>query len=141
MNKVFLPPFAAISFLVGIAYMKYGEHWFPDTTPPVLFEKTVALNSPLRVGDALVVRIYRKKVRDDCPVLSIRDAINLDGQVFDISDIEWEGGPPSTEFLDLPYGTQDLPPGQYVLRVRLVYQCPGFEYRINQPDTPFRVLE
>lgn len=111
-----------------------------DDTPPVTFHRVEAMNSPLREGQDLAVTIHRTKVRDDCPVTSLRYATNEDGRAFDIPDQAWAGGAIGDQ-LNFTYPTSGLPPGEYVLHVSLSYECPsGFTYNVDQPDVAFRVL-
>lgn len=116
-----------------------------DRTPPLPggIARTAALNSPVLAGSSLLVRIHREKARSDCPVTSERTAVNEDGVVFDIPDATWAGGPAGGGHLDLAYPVpRTFPPGSYVLRVDLTYQCPGglsFEY--EQPEVRFRIKE
>lgn len=115
-----------------------------DKTPPVTaFTKTEALNSPISPGDHLVVRIHRKKVRNDCPVSSQRWATNKDGAIFDVKDGEWRGGDAAANYIDFAYLLPpSMPAGEYNLHVRLTYTCPHvtpFEY--DQPTTRFRIKD
>jgi len=99
------------------------------------------LNSPVKAGEPLRLRIWRDKERDDCPVQSERTGINQDGVVFDMPDAEWAGGPAHTDFLDLNYPTLPyMPAGEYELRVELTYTCPGgLEFNYTQPSALFRI--
>lgn len=114
-----------------------------DRRPPVTsFERVEVLNSPIQPGEALRVRIWREKVRGDCPVTSYRSASNRDGKLYDIPDIfDFEGGPPEQPYFEVSYHIpRTLPPDQYLLLVHLVYQCPdGLEFRYDQPPARFRV--
>ena len=106
---------------------------------PVIFDRVEPLNSPVHVGEALKVRIYREKLRDDCPVSSFRSAINQDGKVYDLPDRTWQGGPVETDYLETTYDTTSLPVGQYDLTVELAYACPEQTFTIDQPVARFRV--
>jgi hypothetical protein len=111
-----------------------------DDRVPVVFDRVEVLNSPVKSGENLVVRIWREKVREDCPVLSQRLAVNQDGVVFDLPDSAWRGGPAGTPYLDYAYPTvESMPPGNYLLRVHLTYTCPNLVFNIDQPTTPFRI--
>lgn len=103
---------------------------------------TEALNSPVRAGDSLLVRITRNKVRDDCPVISVRSLITPDGQKIEIPGGVSKGGPDDQEHVDLAYPIPaDTPPGDYELRVHLTYVCnavPPFEH--DQEPVRFRVI-
>jgi len=119
--------------------------WLADRTPPIVsFIKTEALNSPIAPGDALIVRIWRDKIRDDCPVTSTRYAVSQDGVTVDIEDGQWGGGPAGGEYFDFAYPTgHAMPPGNYELRVHLSYQCPNVAepFQYEQPATLFRVRD
>lgn len=114
-----------------------------DKTPPIrAFHSAEALNSPIKAGELLIVRIKRDKVRDDCPVSSERQAVNQDGVVFSLPPATWSGGPTDVDYLDFAYPTlPSMRIGDYELRVHLTYRCPNvsdpFEY--DQPPVRFRV--
>ncbi len=125
---------------LGLAGVNAYRDWTFDDRVPVFIERAEALNSPLAEGEVLIVRVYRDKVRDDCPITSNRTAMDMDGRPHDLPNLRWEGAPANTEFADIPYDTSALPPGEYWLRVDLDYQCPGFVFEVEQPPVPFRVL-
>jgi len=111
-----------------------------DTRDPVRFHGAEATNSPLRVGEKLQIIIYRDKIRDDCPVTSIRAAQTEDGRLIPLAGAIWEGGPIGDWFA-YTYDTSILPPGNYTLKVDLAYNCPGdLQFYHHQPDVRFRVL-
>lgn len=115
-----------------------------DRRDPIVGQmRTEALNSPVRAGDVLIVRITREKVRDDCPVVSIRSLVTPDGRKIDIPVGIHEGGPDNQEYVDWAYPIpSDIPPGDYELRVHLTYLCSGvppFEH--DQEPVRFRVVE
>lgn len=110
-----------------------------DDRVPVYFDRAEALNSPVPEGERLLVRIHREKYRDDCPVISNRRAQDADGRWFDIPNMSHSGGAAHTPYIDFEYDTSALPAGQYVLMVRIDYQCPGFVHSVDQPPVFFRV--
>ena len=113
---------------------------FTDRRMPVVFHRVATLNSPLGEGEKAIVRVWRDKVRGDCPVLSRRTAVNQDGVTFDIPDAMWAGGPAGTEYIDMTYDTSFLNAGDYELRVTLDYQCPDKTYPAIQPPARFRIV-
>lgn len=116
---------------------------FTDRTPPIVsFSKAEALNSPIRAGEPLLVRIWREKVRDDCTVHSDRQAVNQDGVVFDMENGQWRGGSADNAYLDFAYPTSlFMPVGIYELRVHLAYTCPNVpDFHYDQPPVRFRVI-
>jgi len=107
---------------------------------PVVFQRVEVLNSPIAQGGEVVVRIWRDKSRDDCPVYSQRTAVNQDGVAYDLPDAQWRGGPAGVEYFDYAYPTlRTMPPGSYELRVHLTYSCPGITFEVEQPSALFRV--
>jgi len=111
-----------------------------DRRNPVRFVDAEATNSPIVEGQNLGVVIYREKVRDDCPVTSIRNAQNADGRLIPLAGEVWPGGPIG-DSLYFEYPTGILPPGNYTLKVDLIYSCPGDQtFYHHQPDVTFRVL-
>lgn len=134
--------------VVGLFGFPLG--WFLDdlTTdrraPVVGFTSVEALNSPIYAGEDLLVRVVREKVRDDCPVTSLRSAVDQDGRVWEVPDvIAHAGGPADVPYIERAYPIPfDTPPGSYELRVHLVYDCPGagvFHY--DQPAVRFQITE
>lgn len=104
--------------------------------------KVEVLNSPIKAGEDLHVRVYREKVRDDCPVASDRQAINRDGEIVDLPDAAHEGGASDNSYVDLRYPTPSaFPADDYTLRVLLTYTCPTFSWTTPQPEARFRVVE
>ncbi len=128
----------AIGFvMIGFSFVR---NWFSDHRAPVVMVATETLNSPFEEGGQVKVRIYREKVRDDCPVISNRRAKNqTTGENYDIPNAHWAGGPANDTFIDMEYDTSHLPPGDYVLFVNLTYQCPEFLHDVEQPVTFFRI--
>ncbi len=128
-----------LSGVLGFMAVKYERL---DRTQPISnFKRVETLNSPVKAGEPLRLRIWRDKERDDCPVQSERTGINQDGVVFDMPDAEWAGGAAHTDFLDLNYPTLPyMPAGEYELRVELTYTCPGgLEFNYTQPSALFRI--
>ena len=136
---------AILAFFLSafIAVLIYNHASVDRTQPVTSFSRVETLNSPVREGEVLHVRIYREKVRDDCPVTSKRLAVNQDGQVFTLEDGQHEGGPADQSYYDFGYLTlPEMPAGEYQLRVDLTYTCPGglmFEY--TQPSAFFRITD
>lgn len=144
MVRVWLAGVVGAAILIGAGLGTVLDGIATDSRPPVIaFERVEALNSPIRQGDDLTVRIWREKVRNDCPVTSIRTAVNEDGRVFEIPDaVGHEGGPVGAAYLDWTYPTDALPAGSYVLRVHLIYDCnEGGVFHYDQPEVRFRVKE
>jgi len=111
-----------------------------DRRDPVRFQSAEATNSPIREGEQLRIVVYREKVRDDCPVTSIRAAQTEDGRMIPLAGRIWNGGPIG-DWTALEYDTSILPPGVYTLKVDLQYDCPGdLVFVHHQPDVRFRVL-
>lgn len=136
---IYVPLALLAGFLLssGVSYF-----WnLVDTTPPVTFHSVKVLNSPLRHGSNLKVVLYRDKVRDDCPVTSLRHVIRDDGEFFEIPDAAWKGGPVG-HALPFEYVTSHLPVGKYTMYVDLTYVCPGgFVFNVDQPDIKFEVVQ
>lgn len=78
-----------LSGVLGFMAVKYERL---DRTQPISnFKRVETLNSPVKAGEPLRLRVWRDKERDDCPVQSERTGINQDGVVFDMPDAEWGG--------------------------------------------------
>jgi hypothetical protein len=131
----------SLTLAMQIAYVLHHTAFVDRRAPISAWHKVEVLNSPLRAGEALRTRIYRDKVRDDCPVASSRQAISEDGLAFDVPDAISPGGAAGKPYVPWDYPLpQNMPPGQYELRVTLVYQCPGFNWTTQQPAARFRVV-
>jgi hypothetical protein len=121
-----------------------------NRTPPIsAFTATEVINEDCCVvpGGTLFVRIYREKLRDDCSVTSLRSAVALDngnsGRAYQLPpSIDMAGGPPDQSYFDQGYPMPAwLSPGEYLLRVHLIYDCHGMVFHYDQPDTAFTVAE
>ena len=113
-----------------------------DRRPPVtVFERSEVLNSPVPRGGAVIVRTWRNKVREDCPVTSTRHATNIDGVNFTLPSAQWRGGDKSARWVDIAYPLiPEMAPGQYALYVTVTYACPGdLTFTLRAPPTLFRV--
>lgn len=118
--------------------------WNLDTRHPIeAMHKVETLNSPVEAGGLVLVRIWRDKVRDDCPVTSERHALSTDGRIYDVANATHPGGEANTEFVDIAYALpSNIPPGIYDLNVTLTFDCPGdLEFTTAQPPARFRVAE
>lgn len=142
-NSIHCSPVLRLAAMVGVALVLYTVfslmvHRIDRTLPIKGAMKIEALNSPITVGQNLQVKVTRDKVRNDCPVTSLRYVTTPDGVAHDIPDRAWEGGKKGSEDI-LTYPTSGLPPGQYTLHVSLSYACPGFTWNRDQPTVSFRV--
>jgi hypothetical protein len=137
---------AVVCLLCGIPLGFLGnmalEKFIVDKRPPATFYKVEALNSSVPRGGTLDVRIHRDKHRDDCHVKSERYATDIDGVVFELPDLIWQGGEAGTSFLDYSYDVSNLPVGQYTLHVQLTYFCDHGTrvFPLEQPAVCFRVV-
>jgi len=131
---------AAAVVLASVIFLDWLNR---DTRVPIeTWGRVEVLNSPIYAGDYLRTRIYRKKVRDDCPVTSIREAIDQDGHSIEMPNGISPGGASNLLYVPVDYPTpSDMPPGQYELHVSLEYACPGFTWATEQPIARFRVIE
>lgn len=131
-----------VCFLGLLAFVTYENIAADDRVPIARWDRVEVLNSPVAPGEPLRTRIYREKVRDDCPVASSRQVISEDGRVYDIADAVSPGGPADKAYVPWDYPLPgNLPPGSYTLRVTLTYECPEFTWVTDQPDARFRVLK
>lgn len=129
---------ATVLLLLGLVMATSYQFWEHTPSPPAVFTRVEAMNSPVPQGHWLDVRIYREKTRD-CPVESIRWAMDQNGRVTDVPDAAWSGGPVGTDYLDFSYDVRHLDAGSYELGVILRYRCPDRVYRIDQPPVRFIV--
>lgn len=144
--KTFIDHWLTILALVlgggAAVQLAFDRFVLPRGTPIIISDSVPprAMNSP-EPGGYLKVRVYRVKVRDDCPVYSQRILINdMTKAVLLIGTALSEGGETGTEFVDVLYPMpQEIPPGGYTLRVRLSYFCPERTFHVSQPDVKFEV--
>jgi len=128
--------------VVLVSVIIYDAATYDPRLPIQDWIEVEVLNSPIRAGEDVRVRITREKVRDDCVVTSRRQAINLDGQSYTLESATMIGGSSDERSVLLSYPTpRTLPVGQYILRVHLTYDCPEFSWPTLQPDALFRVVE
>lgn len=143
-NAFFVWPWTAFWLLTMAAIITWqaGQYLTYDDRQPVQFDRVEIMNSPVRPGDTLIGRVFRDKVRDDCPVTAERMAISQDGEIIPLETVTWPGGPAGTPFFDVRYALpDDMPEGLYTLRVNVTYHCPrGLEFSLVQPLSQFRVL-
>lgn len=133
-----------LNFLIGVtgalgAIIAYDAYTFDMTLPVERWESVEVLNSPIKPGESLEVIIRRKKVRDDCPVSSSRQAIDDNGKSYNLEDAVSMGGPLGDEVTFVYPTRQDMQVGGYTLRVFLTYTCPDFVWTTQQPDARFKV--
>lgn len=136
-----------LNLLLGLAgafaaIIIYDRITFDPTIPVERWVGVEVLNSPIKAGEDLHIIIKRKKVRDDCPVSSSRQVINDDGVSYNLTDEVWSGGEVDVDYIEYAYPTpNNLPEGNYTLRVFLTYNCPDFVWTTQQPDARFRVVK
>lgn len=132
-----------LSIIILAVVLWPGASWLAaDRSPPVVrFDRVEVQNSPVGMGEALLVRVYREKVRDDCPVTESRFAMDQDGRVHNIQTVTWAGGDDATPYVDLAYSLPlSMPDGDYVLFANLKYDCPGDHvFTYEQPPAIFRL--
>lgn len=110
--------------LLGVA-VYIVSNLFVDHRDPIHSIRYESQNSPLQVGEDLILRIYRDKVRDDCPITSIRRATSVEtGVTIGLAGRIWEGGSVSADYVDIVVNTSILSPGQYVGIIETRYDCP-----------------
>lgn len=97
-----------------------------DHTPPIENVSYEPRNSPMEQGEDLILRVYRDKNRDDCPITSVRRATHAEtGITYSLPGRIWEGGEVGTEYSEFVVGTSSLPVGQYVGHIETRYDCPN----------------
>jgi hypothetical protein len=128
---------AALAAFVGWEAATYDAR-----LPITAWHRVEVLNSPITSPGTLRVNIYRTKVRDDCPVTSERQLIDVDGHVTPLADAASPGGSADFDYIPFDYPIPaGVDPGEYLLRVHLTYQCPGFDWSTVMPGIRFRVKE
>lgn len=132
---------ALVGVLIGTSLLWIKDVLTIDNRAPVAINKVEALNSPIDVGDKLFVRIWRDKVRDDCPLHSERYASDEHGRAHNLPDAQGIGGPKDEQYVDILYDTSGLGAGAYTLYVSLMYHCPGQSFPVQQPPVSFVVAE
>lgn len=117
-----------------------GAHFlFAERGVPVVIEQVETVNSPIRPGEAVRVKITRKKNRA-CPLTSHRIAKDINGHVYQLGTVISEGGPVGDDAIYVNYATPvTLPEGSYDLQVRLLYDCNDAAYLVEQQTTRFVV--
>jgi hypothetical protein len=130
-----------VAVLTAWSVIVYDALTFDERLPVEEWRTVEVLNSPVFAGSVLQVDVHRTKVRDDCPVVSVRQAISDDGVPYDLPTQVSVGGPSDAEHVQFDYDIPShLPSGSYTLRVYLTYTCPDFVWPTQQPDARFRVI-
>jgi hypothetical protein len=139
-RKSWLWLWLAVSLFVGVMVREAYNFATYDNRVPVEFHRVEVLNSPIQPGGYLELRVWREKVRSDCPVVSAPFVTDRNGVSYALPSSFSVGGPVGTEYLDVSYLTPlDLPAGSYMLRDVLSYRCPGEAFDILQPVALFVV--
>lgn len=132
--------FVALALFLGVTAREVYQFIAADHRPPVMFVRAEVMNSPIRPGESLLIRVWREKVRDDCPVASAAFITDENGNITNLPGIFSIGGPSGTEFLDVSYLIPaNTHPGGYELNDPLSYRCPDGEFVIPQPTARFVV--
>lgn len=120
---------AALGFAIVVAALGPDAWWqiTADRRPPLIGISAIAAkNSPVH-GRTLIVRVFREKIRNECPVQSSRYATDQNGVIHDLPNARNAGGPASAGHVDLAVDVGALPDGQYVLHMTGRYVCPHLD--------------
>ena len=110
--------------LIGVAVYVMSS-LFVDHRDPIHSIRYEPQNSPLVVGEDLILRIYREKVRDDCPITSVRRVTSVEtGVTVGLAGRIWNGGSVDASYVDIIINTSILDVGQYVGIIETRYDCP-----------------
>ena len=119
---------AFVALTVTLALVAISAMFFTlvvDTRPPLIGLSITPLNSPIQEGEKLIGHAVRTKVRDDCPIVSVRTATNMEtGKSLPLAGQVWNGGEAGSTFIDVIYATDNLTAGRYVLEYKINYLCP-----------------
>ena len=131
---------AAVVFVVVLLELALWS--LLERGPPIDIVQVETLNSPVNPGDILRVKVTREKLRD-CPDVSFRQAMDDNGTLYELGvslrpNARSDASPSYVAAYALP---RDMPPGNYVLIVRVLYTCPDQAYAVRPPDTKFIVRE
>lgn len=129
----------ALSLAVVAVYLQASFDRRDPIVGPML---TTALNSPVPPGEPLRVRIERVKVRDDCPVVSVRRFISESGEEIPVPTAISAGGDADRRYVEWDYPlVPGMDPSQtWELWVWLTYICPGLEpFQHQQKPVKFRI--
>lgn len=126
--------------IVGLAVSSSLLQFAFNSEPPIRIKYVEALNSKIKQGEFLTVRVHREKKRDDCTLVSESWVQSDLGTTIDLPDYAGPGGEPRTEFTDVIFDTRTVPLGRWSLVVNLLYFCPGQSFAISQPIVAFEVI-
>lgn len=133
---------ALAGYLVGMAATFGGLMLWRalDRPPPPVRIESVEVERMPREGEDLVLRIWREKSRI-CPLASRRRVFDQAGRLVKKWEVRSLGGSIEEGSVRVVYQTAELPPGSYMLRVRLLYDCGiGDRHEIRQDPAAFAVL-
>lgn len=144
--RLITPRWALLLIVIGALSSSAGQalyrYMWTDLRVLVSIEKAAALNTPVPRGENLLVRVWRKKIRYDCPVTPTRYTTSAEGMLVDVPDLAWPEGPAEYPYVDIEYETANLfAPGLYALHFGFVHSCPHISFIVPQPSVSFRVIE
>lgn len=132
---------AIMGIFLGVVITELYREVDAQDNLPIIIGRVETLNSPIKEGDYLEIRVHREKPRSDCSLRADRWVQDQDGKAIDIPDYQGPGGEPKTPYTDIVYDTRNIPAGSWYLVSNLVYKCGNKYYSIMQGPTPFRVVE
>lgn len=141
-QKIHLTMMYLAIVIVAFALGSLPGFFLVDRTPPITaFYSVETINSPVDPGGILRIRVQRDKARDDCPVTSLRSAVDKNGKAWTIAPgLALQGGASDKTYFDAAYPIPEyLPYGRYEMRVHLIYDCGDNVFHYDQPTALFLV--
>lgn len=114
-----------------------------DRRPPIKLDRMEPLhkNAKILYGREMIVRIWREKVRGDCPLEARHFAYDDDGKEYHLESAVKKGGKVGAPFVDVIIDTRRLPINRYTFKNHVTYFCPdGGIFPIPHPLMKFEIV-
>ena len=113
-----------------------------DPSIPITYVRLEIQTLDIYAGSPIIIRVFRKNNRDDCVIISNRQAKHVDGTLYNLPDSVYLD-PGATLYTDITFNTtSDMKLGSYLLQANITYLCDQNQtFLLRQPDAIFTILE
>jgi hypothetical protein len=113
-----------------------------DTQVPITYTRLEVQTPAIYAGLPFTIRVFRDKHRNDCIVVSNRQAKHTDGTLYNLPDALYLDSA-TTPYIDLIFSTtSDMKLGTYLLQTNITYLCAENQtFLLRQPLIEFTILE
>jgi hypothetical protein len=113
-----------------------------DTQIPITYIRLEVQTPAIYAGLPFTIRVFRNKHRNDCIVLSNRQAKHTDGTLYNLPDAVYLDSV-NTPYADIIFSTiSGMKLGNYLLQTNITYLCAENQtFSLRQPTVEFTILE